>query len=337
MKPASDTILRQWFLLRFIPREPNAIGTAELTRKLRDEGYRMDVRTIQRDLEKLCTLFPLTCSTQGKANRWFWPKEAQVMDLPGMDPPTALAFRLAEEHLLPLLPRTTLKYLEPHFRRARALLEPTAQSSLGLWPDKVYRVGRGPHLPPPPIAPEVHDAVCQALLHGKQLTLRYRAKEAQETKTYPVHPLGLVFREGLVYLVCTVKDYTDPRHLPLHRMLSAKVQDEMARRPAKFDLRAYVEEQAELAYPVTRERVRLRALFEAQAAFHLSERPLAKDQQLKPQPDGRVLLTATVQETLELRWWLLGFGEKVEVLEPASLRKEFAAVAQRMAAAYEKM
>jgi predicted DNA-binding transcriptional regulator YafY len=36
-----------------------------------------------------------------------------------------------------------------------------------------------------------------------------------------------------------------------------------------------------------------------------------------------VRLSATVADTAELRWWLLGFGEGVEVIGPKSLRNEF--------------
>jgi predicted DNA-binding transcriptional regulator YafY len=50
--------------------------------------------------------------------------------------------------------------------------------------------------------------------------------------------------------------------------------------------------------------------------------------------DGRVLLQATVLDTLELRWWLQGFGDKVEVLAPKALREEFRDAVQRMAKMY---
>jgi len=44
-----------------------------------------------------------------------------------------------------------------------------------------------------------------------------------------------------------------------------------------------------------------------------------------------------MQDTSELRWWLLGFGDQVEVLKPASLRKHFARMAANMATAYAQM
>ncbi len=38
--------------------------------------------------------------------------------------------------------------------------------------------------------------------------------------------------------------------------------------------------------------------------------------------DDYFRLTATVDDTAQLRWWLLSFGSKVEVLEPAGRREE---------------
>jgi len=322
-------------MLRSIPRSPGRIGTGDLREKLEEDGFRVTVRTIQRDLGKLSAIFPFTSEETGRANRWCWPEGAKVMDIPGMDTPAALAFRLAEAYLTPLLPHTTLKHLEPHFRIARAIVSPGRGNRLGLWPDKVCVIGRGPELKPPPIKSEVQEAVYRALLEDRQLEVTYTRKDADMPKSYPVNPLGLVFRDGVVYLVGTAKEYPDIRHFALHRMSAPRVLETPCRRPPGFDLHAYVKQDQFFAYPVSRRLIRLEAVFEAETAVHLSERLLAKDQDLTPQKDGRVLLQATVLDTLELRWWLRGFGDKVEVRAPKALRKEFQTIAKRMAKMYK--
>jgi predicted DNA-binding transcriptional regulator YafY len=119
-------------------------------------------------------------------------------------------------------------------------------------------------------------------------------------------------------------------------MTSAQLQNTAARRPTGFSLERYVKKEKFFAYPLNGSRIQLEVLFEKDAVFHLSERPLAKDQRLIPQRDGRVLLQATVRDTLELRWWLLGFGDKVEVVSPNTLREEFKVIAQRMNASYQR-
>lgn len=334
MKEAKETILRQWSMLRRIPRHPGSVGTRELKDKLEQEGFLIDVRTIQRDLEKLSGLFPLSCETRGKANRWFWMEEATVMDLPGMEPATAVAFRLAEEYLAPLLPNATIKHLEPHFRRAREILKPERGTRLAVWPDKVQVIAGGPALTPPSVKPEVQEAVYRALLEDRQLVCTYRSKDAVQPKSYPINPLGLVFRDGVVYLVGTAKDYAEVRHFALHRMEAAMMLETPCRRPPGFNFQTYVKAEQLFAYPLSRGPIDLELAFDKGAAVHLTERLLSKDQRVTQNNDGRVMVRATVKDTLELRWWLLGFGDKVEVLAPQALRHEFSAIARRMAHRY---
>ena len=50
------------------------------------------------------------------------------------------------------------------------------------------------------------------------------------------------------------------------------------------------------------------------------------------QADGAVMVT--VADTAELRWWLLGFGDGVEVVRPKALRNEFREMTNNMARMY---
>lgn len=84
------------------------------------------------------------------------------------------------------------------------------------------------------------------------------------------------------------------------------------------------------------EPIQLVALLQLGAAQHLYETPLSDDQQFVDEDDGQVRLAATVNDTSSLRWWLLGFGGRVEVLEPAALREEMADTARRMAWRYRQ-
>jgi predicted DNA-binding transcriptional regulator YafY len=55
---------------------------------------------------------------------------------------------------------------------------------------------------------------------------------------------------------------------------------------------------------------------------------------VEEQPDGSLLWRATVAGEIEIRIWILGWGDDVEVLEPASLRDEVAARLARAADRY---
>ena len=335
MSRSVETLYRQWMMLSKIPRFPRKISAPELKSIISGEGYEVTIRTIQRDLEKLSTHFPLNFDTEGRTYYWFWIEHATAFDLPGMEPVTALAFQMAESYLLPLLPQSTLDLLIPYFKRAKEVLEATTkQSHLSAWPNKVAVLGRGPVLKSPNILPEVQQNIYQALLEAKQLSASYRSRGADDATEYTVHPLGIVSRQASIYLVCTLWHYPDIKQLALHRFETALKVDTPCNIPDGFDLSVYTREQQHFAYPLSDERISIKVCFEADVAEHLYETPLSEEQQLTLQHDDRVLLEATVQDTWELRWWLQGFGGNVEILEPAALRQYFVDITQKLGSLY---
>jgi predicted DNA-binding transcriptional regulator YafY len=69
----------------------------------------------------------------------------------------------------------------------------------------------------------------------------------------------------------------------------------------------------------------------------LYETPLSVDQTLTVDSDQTLRVTATIVNTEQLRWWLLGFGGKVEVLSPEGLRADIAKVAEEMVNRYRSV
>jgi len=320
-------------MLRLVPRYPLKISTSDLKQKLADEGFETTQRTIQRDLVRLSTIYPLACDEGGKPFGWSWMAEADVMDIPGMDSHTALAFWLAGEHLKPMLPKTTLHHIQPHFKTAADVPDNiSTDQGAPAWRDKVRVLHRGPKLKAPSVDVDVQNQVYDALLRNRRLAITYNPRGQGAGKGYEINPLGLVLKDGIIYLVCSMWDYPDIRLLTLHRMQEAQVLDKPASVPVGFNLDDHIAS-GELDFAIGGT-IKLKAIFSKNAAFHLDERPLSDDQCIAEQPDGRMLVTATVQDTSELRWWLLGFGDGVEVLQPVSLRKHFAGIAANMASVY---
>lgn len=120
----------------------------------------------------------------------------------------------------------------------------------------------------------------------------------------------------------------------LHRVQHAAVLETPALVPEGFDLDGYIQN-GEFSYPVG-EPIRLEAVFRDGAHLHLHDTPLSADQTIAELDHERVLLRASVENTAELRWWLLGFGELVEVLAPVGLRRELHGRATAMATLYQR-
>lgn len=329
----SDTLMRQWQMLRLIPRQPSKISTTELIQHLADDGFATTARTLQRDLVRLSSVYPLLCDDRDKPFGWSWDKDANVHEVPGIDSDTALAFYLAEKHLEPLLPRTTMKRLAPHFKRAEQVLD-QADGGKGnpAWRNKVRVLHRGPGLKNPAILPDVQSAAYDALLRNRRLDVQYMPRGSKTSKQYELNPLGLVLKDGLFYLVCCMWDYPDIRLLTLHRMKAAMVMDTPSATPNGFDLDDYIAS-GELDF-VVGDTIELKALISEAMSIHLQERPLHAKQTMAKSDDGRILLNVSVQDSNELRWWLLGFGDQVEILKPVSLRGDFRAMVNNMAKSY---
>jgi len=101
-----------------------------------------------------------------------------------------------------------------------------------------------------------------------------------------------------------------------------------------IDTRTYTEDQQQFSYPTSQTPIKLKVLFEKNIAHHLAETPLSHDQKLTVFDENQVLLEATISETLELKWWLQGFGDNIEILEPTELRDKFKRVAVNLASIY---
>lgn len=331
-----DTIIRHWHMLRLIPRYPRTTDAATLHARLEelDPGMKVSRRTVERDLNELSTAFALV-SFPGRPQQWCWSADAAALDVPGMDLVAALTFRMAEEYLGRMLPSHCVMSLAPQFKRARQLLDGIGGQGLSTWPAKVSVVPRSMPLHPPAIADGVLETVTEALLRDRCCQVAYK-RRGEEGKEILLHPLGLVFNDPVVYLVATAWEYPDVRLLALHRCLEARMLEVPAKRPAGFDLQTYVEEGA-LGFPELRgKKLRLKALFTSAAGAHLYESPLCEGQKLMEMPGGRLLLEAEVADTPQLRWWLLGFSHRVEVVAPKNLREEFAQLAADMARLYSQ-
>lgn len=317
-----DTISRQLQLLQLVPRLPQRITVRELIARLPQNDKRVALRTVQRDLDQLSHKFPLTCDLEGRTQYWYWTKGAQQLAIPHMSASMAATLQLARDYLKPVLPASVLSELDPLFNHASEVLDGTPLKS---WTHKVRILDRGPMLIPPKVSPAVRDSVYQALLEVRQIQIAYKARGKDGHKDYTVNPLGLVVKGGVFYLVVTFDGYTDIRQLALHRMNRAELLAVSAQVPKRFSLKAYIEDEAGFSYPLSPEKIELELRFEPDAAFHLTELKLAPDQQVQTDGDGCLRVTATVADTEELRWWLRGYGEAVEVLEPGVLRAEFGA------------
>lgn len=329
--------LQKLFLLQSIPRAPSRIGTQALRDALSTHGFDISQRTVQRNLKTLAKAIPeLKNDGNNDATGWFWAKDAPMMNLPALDPALALAFKLAENFLKPQLPEAVLTPLQPYFKAADAVLNATEQDNYHRWPEKVRFLPKGQPLKAPNISPAILTTIQDALFHGCQFTGTYQALE-REPAEHVFNPLGLVYRGDVIYLVATAWDYQEPRHFALHRFITSELLDSAAIAPEGFSLNEHIKA-GHFDWSLGSD-IKLVAYFYRDAARILAETPLSDDQMLTQCEDDEEWfeLSATVQHTAQLRWWLLEWEDNVEVLEPASLRNQLSDLIEALYSCYKDL
>lgn len=306
-------------MLRAIPRHPRRVDALTLHARLGDLGMVVSLRTVQRDLNTLSTTFPLDFDAS-KPQGWCWRAGTGQLEIPSMDAHAALTFNLVEQYMQNLLPRSTLSHMAPWFDAAQGVASSQA-STVTKWRDKLRVVPHTLNKMPAPINPDIQATIYDGLLNERQLEVTYRAiTTGKEAKTYPVHPLGLVIMEQVVYLVCTVKDYQDARFLAAHRIESARLLEQDAIRPADFNIDEFIGRELGIrlgSAPLTLV-LRIRGVL----AKYLAETPVAADQSMTPIDAEWTRVQVKVQDTLQLRTWLRSLGPDAVVEEPEPLREQ---------------
>ncbi|GFM83312.1 hypothetical protein PSCICN_40040 [Pseudomonas cichorii] len=315
MSQAKDTLLRLFALLRLIPTEPQRIATPTLLEKLRDRGFSVTLRSIQRDLSRLSIPFSLQCDDSETPFRWSFTREAPLK-LEDMDAPTALALFLSENHLSPILPQSVLDHLGPQFRRARNFLNGLGGNGLADWAKRVRSLPNGKTLLPAQVSAHTWAQVSDGLLERKQLEVVYHSRSKGELKRFRLHPAGLVSRHAVSYLLASVDGYSDLRQFALHRITEVSVQEETGHEHESFDVDAYIASGA-FSYREAEAQVELIADVRPQIAALLNETPLSHKQTLSNVSEqGWHRLHATVPLDRETLWWIFALNENIRLHEP---------------------
>ncbi|MDP4533483.1 WYL domain-containing protein [Marinobacter salarius] len=323
----SNTAVRYLTMLRMVPRFPKAITTSELAERLDDHGFRVTMRSIQRDLEKLSADFPLIVDEDPRPYRWSFDRDATMDIIPALDLPAALTFELARAYLSPMLPPRALAHLKPHFDEAhRTLIR--EKNPLGQWPNRVRVINRGLGGERPAIDADVLETVTEALLREYKCKLTYQARNWPEPEEIVVHPFGLIFRDPNVYLIGIIEGREGTRQLVLHRATMGELLEEPSDRPEDFDLDLYIRSGA-MGILKSNEPVYLKLRCDKPALNHLIESPFGFDQITTEIDEVTFEIAVTVGDTQDLRWWLTAQAIHCDILEPEWLKQEITSTLQR--------
>lgn len=307
-------------MLMLVPRYPRAISTLELQKKLYEQGYDINLRSIQRDLEKLSTRFPLISDETVRPFQWSFSADAALKLIPTLDTSTAITLELARSYLKPILPKPVLEHLQPYFREAHEVIRKNGHP-IAHWPEKIRLIHRAIGQSHIEIDSDILQSLTEAVINENQCELVYKARTWKQPENVVIHPLGLVYRAPNTYVIATINDREGVRQLALQRIEAVTRLEERIITPKGFNLDTYIAE-GEMKVLLSKEKVRLHLRCDKPMLNHVLESPLAEDQEVIEDTDEHFEVLCTVHDSQDLRWWIISQSSYLTVLSPAWLKEE---------------
>jgi predicted DNA-binding transcriptional regulator YafY len=166
-----------------------------------------------------------------------------------------------------------------------------------------------------------------AIVKQQTLRLHYHARSGaggSHSLDRDADPYGLVFVSGHWYMVAYCHLRGDIRNFRLDRIARPSLLPRLFARPADFELAEVSRSERDLV---------VRALFDATIARWVREDRLFYTESEQETNNG-LLVTLRVRHESDVLQWLLGWGARVRVLEPASLAQRLRAEAEALLGQY---
>jgi predicted DNA-binding transcriptional regulator YafY len=309
----ADRLLSIMLLLQIYRR----LTAAELARRLE-----VSERTIQRDMGALSTAGVPVVAERGAGGGWALVdgyrtnltglNDAEIRSLFTATPSRLLsdlsldkASDAAHVKLLASLPAASRALAE--YARQRIHIDPSGWGGAD---------ERATHLP----------TIQEAVWRGRKLFIAYARGCERPDAELLVDPLGLVAKGGVWYLVAAAGG--DARSYRVSRVREARPSEAAAARPEGFDLALFwAESVARFKTETPRYFATLRAHKSVVPVLYYAGRFSRVEEASEPDAEGWATVKMRFQFEEDACGLALGFGTKVELLEPAPLRAKVAEMA----------
>lgn len=178
-----------------------------------------------------------------------------------------------------------------------------------------------------PALPRLQEAIWQE----QKLHITYERGETLVERL--VDPLGLVAKGSIWYLVAAVEGQL--RNYRVSRIREARLSDQSSSRPLDFDLAAYwTQATVDFKESLPRYAATVRVDPSILSYMRLVGRYARIEQVNPPDEDGWVRLSMQFQEEQGACEYVVSFGSRIEVVEPAALREKVIQVAESILTLY---
>lgn len=173
----------------------------------------------------------------------------------------------------------------------------------------------------------------EALVQWTTVRIRYDSYFDRKIIGLILHPYRLVFIHRGWYVIGLSELHKTVRTFKVERILQISRLETKYQVPRNFRLDDYFGNAWLMIREGERHHVRIK--FAETVAANVDEVHWHKTQRTRFLDDGSLLFEVDVDGLKEITWWILGYGDQAEVLEPQALRESIASHARHLCTLYD--
>lgn len=321
-----DQLGRQWKIIQTLISSRIGKSAADLAQDLECHP-----RTLYRDLEALQVAgFPIYTERVAGKNLWSLLDTVKHQIPVPFTLTELMALYFGRDMLKVFKDTAFYDSLESLFKKVKTTLPPESIKylnnveqtlHLGVKPYKEYGKFK-----------EILNRVNDAAINRKSIEIVYYTMSRKKETRRRVDPYRIWFFNGTFYLIGLCHTRNEVRIFALDRIKMLHQTKEVFEVPEDFSLEKFTGPSFGVYQGVP---VHIKVCFHADVAGYIKEKIWHESQQIHPQDDDSIIFEADVAGTDEIRFWIMSWGSKAEVLDPDALREEIRAEAEMMARRYE--
>ncbi|MCA8997416.1 MAG: WYL domain-containing protein, partial [Planctomycetaceae bacterium] len=199
---------------------------------------------------------------------------------------------------------------------------------------EVIRIER-PRTAPLSSAREHYERLLEASRQRRKIRLRYESLYEQQVIRTLVSPYTILFKRHAWYVLGRSSLHRAVRTFHVGRILESELTDDTFELPPRFSIKRHFGK----AWSMVREkkaRHRVTVRFQPLVARNVADVIWHPSQQIAWNDDGTMDYSVEVDGLREMSWWIMGYADQAEVLEPDEMRELIAERVRKMSVLYRK-
>jgi len=168
----------------------------------------------------------------------------------------------------------------------------------------------------------------KAIVNKRKVNIRYHSLFEGEIIDVELCPYHLIYNQRAWYVLGLSSIHKSIRTFKLNRIKELEVLDKCFVTGKKFDLNDYIGRAWSMIPEGRIYNIKLRFL--PKVANNVAEVHWHSTQKVKYNNDGSATIEFRVDGLGEIAWWILGYGDQVQVIAPRTLRNRVIATAKNM-------